>query len=142
MREIKFRAWDVENKEMLKQDDFVVCGQGNVFRMQHSPDITGEWSSEVNLEDDREYTLMQYTGLTINGHELWEGDVVYACYSRDEFNGVIVYDTKQTRFKVCPISLYKANAGNGGWTGFGLSRVVMVLGNIYQNPELLEEQHV
>ncbi|MCV4233336.1 YopX family protein [Virgibacillus sp. LDC1] len=51
---------------------------------------------------------------------------------------IVCYDSRQARYKAVPLSLYKANAGNGGWTGFDIKGDGEVIGNIYDNPDLLE----
>jgi len=126
MREYKFRQWTTgwasgKNRmiylDEMSDDDFSVLQQGK---------------------------LMQFTGLKDkNSNEIYEGDVVkYTSRVREEvINAVMVYDSKQGRYKYSPISLYKANAGNGVWTGFEhhIAKSIEVLGNIYENPELLNE---
>ena len=80
------------------------------------------------------------------GKEIFEGDVVTwynpLIETGERMTGVVVYDTKQATYKKCPINLYKANAGDGGYTGFEFRWYdnVKVLGNIYENPELLQNQ--
>lgn len=60
MREIKFRAWDEEKKEMF-YDEFFVDSDGSPY--WHST------QSDANVE------LMQYTGLKDkNGEEIYEFD--------------------------------------------------------------------
>lgn len=69
-REIKFRAWDKQRKEMFIPDQIqnpvktnIVIMEGGEYRM-----------SEFKLG---EYVLMQYTGLKDrNGKEIFEGDLL------------------------------------------------------------------
>ena len=69
MREIKFRAWHKEKKEM----DYL----GKIF-----PAISDDWfamSSSLGLgtHEENNYELMQYTGLSDKlGKEIYEGDIV------------------------------------------------------------------
>ncbi|PEA74649.1 YopX family protein [Bacillus wiedmannii] len=86
----------------------------------------------------------QYIGLKdSNDKRIYEGDVVIwynpLVETSEKMTGVVVYDTKQATYKKCPINLYKANAGNGGYTGYEFRWYdnVKVIGNIYENPELL-----
>ncbi len=70
-REIKFRIWDTENKEMLKVQelDFEPTFYGG--RILIRPD---QYSDYFDAED---MILMQYTGLhDKNGKEIYEGDII------------------------------------------------------------------
>ncbi|WP_345806616.1 YopX family protein [Bacillus pumilus] len=93
--------------------------------------------------DESEYELIArnlFTGLKDkNGVEIYESDI--ALDPNKNIKGVICYDCHQARYKFVPLSLYHSNAGDGGWSGFELNvnrRLPEVIGNIYQNPDLLE----
>lgn len=127
-REIKFRAWDEVSEKMLNWNDFLDTNMKNTFI---APESTG-------------LILMQYTGLhDKNGKEIYEGDVVlyedwemaYEGGGNDSFinKGIIEYVECNCCFNVTERQtvelqdvLYKDNES------------LEVIGNIYDNPELLE----
>lgn len=125
MREIKFRIWDAENKEMLKVQelDFEPTFYGG--RIAIRPDQYNDYF------DTGDMILMQYAGLKDkNGKEIYEGDIL-----KDKWNTVYVVKYKNTGFYI-----YRNNGRNGyskisSWNGDK-----EVIGNIYDNPELLEEK--
>jgi uncharacterized phage protein (TIGR01671 family) len=75
MREIKFRAWDKWNNEMIQphEGDFI------------------KWHSMSNWKECLE--VMQYTGLKDkNGQEIYEGDILKRLNSRLEGTYTVVWE--------------------------------------------------
>jgi uncharacterized phage protein (TIGR01671 family) len=141
MRSIKFRAWDERRSLMLngtKNPDFIIIGwSGEVFPMYTSSDITGEYYSNADLQNEDfqdDITLMQFTGLLDkNGVEIYEGDVVKA--KRHNFEDyeicVIIYR---------PISfVFEVQSDKGNYIApRNYHQHFEVIGNIYEHPHLLE----
>lgn len=140
-REIKFRAWCKEEKEM-REVAMLRWENGRMSR------IAGYWKgtrdngwTDYDPQEDK-IVLMQYTGLKDkNGMEIAEGDIVE--YDKD-FQGKPFLDEDGYRFEVgfsCGSFLIfdPHDIGErGGFSGFYLHTPAMeVIGNIYQNPELL-----
>lgn len=75
-------------------------------------------------------TIGQFTGLTANGTKIFEGDIVMkrSNYSGNTIIAVVTYSD------ACFLAMVNNNSG------FGLdeSNNLEVIGNIYDNPELLE----
>jgi uncharacterized phage protein (TIGR01671 family) len=120
MREIKFRAWEKTSKEM-------VYDVQNVSRKR----IIGESACESFQEviESWEYEIMQYTGLKDkNGREIYEGDILeYSTPLNDVVRrGAVVY-TDRSEWAV---DLYLLNR---------IYHRATVIGNIYENQELLKE---
>jgi uncharacterized phage protein (TIGR01671 family) len=134
MRKIKFRAWDNVENEML------YCGENvEVLFVLGSAGI--ECTDIRNVSPDghdvfKQHLLyMQYTGLKDkNGKEIYEGDVVKGYWwQKGESHrhiGKVAYS--MSAFKVVGVKQYKGMSDE-------LSPVYEVIGNIYENPELLED---
>lgn len=127
MREIKFRAWDKERKELLRVTlmDFpewwVSCDQ--TYGQAPSSDY-GERNSFRNEDTDR-HILMQYTGLKDkNGKEIYEGDMVA---NTNKENFAVVWDELG----------WAIDNDKHHYTGWVPERTE-IIGNIYENPELLD----
>lgn len=89
---------------------------------------------------DSEFEIIakrQYTGLKDkNGVEIYEGDIVKEPYYVDEINGFLLLEVVFKDGEFLGKVLNKK--------GFGLQRLTMyreVIGNIYENPELLKESN-
>ena len=125
-REIKFRAWDKTKNIMIYPKDlsiFTINLVGEIFA------IDGH-AEKLNKD---EFILLQYTGLKDkNGKEIWEGDIVEYPQVFDEPKNVgeIKYNDEFASFDI-----------QGWFGGYGLcSNVdsIEIIGNIYENPELLK----
>ena len=125
MRDIKFRCWDTENKQMLKVQelDFEDTFYGGRLSIR-----TDQYNDYFDIED---MILMQYTGLKDrNGKEIYEGDIVYIM-PEDE-RGIIRWDNETARYVVIYDNII---SDFDNWYGKDLE----VIGNEFDNPELLEE---
>jgi len=129
MREIKFRAWDKSIKQWIPYFEISAIG---MFVKCFKPNY---------IVPDAE--LMQYTGLKDkNGGEIYEGDIVrYRCLicvnkdleqTYDEVIGVVEYQG----------SCFTAGMRQGYYSSYLLYELdkYEVIGNIYENPELLNEE--
>ena len=134
MREIKFRAWDIENKKWLSFDD------GDPIADDGSLSDSGYWCFEFDF-DDKKIALMQYTGLKDkNGKEIYEGDIVeYRDFHTSQMSGdgdefinigVVEWDNDNAMF--CVSNRHEIDMEDFDWSE------CEVIGNIYENPELLK----
>lgn len=138
MRKIKFRAWDKEYEKMTYFDD---------VDYQYTPPLVFRldqvFKKDCNYDDyeDFEYNdvtdiveVMQYTGLhDKNGKEIYEGDIV-------KVRRYSSFETEVVKFdKGC----FYAGMHYGSSTRTTLKliqpKMTEVIGNIYENKELLNE---
>lgn len=116
MREIKFRAWDKDQKIML---DDVQSKQGYLFR---------------DFLNNPRFEVMQFTGLNDkNGTEICGGDIVDF---GDEDVGIVIWDSRKAKFEIPEFydgsQDYPTCAFSENFPYFE------IIGNIYENPELLK----
>ena len=115
MREIKFRAWDKSNEEMFNVESIN-------FQERRVYKDTVTYCKFDNIE------LMEYTGLKdLAGKEIYEGDILFES-SGDEYYKV-VFENGSFRAEVDEYSLDLED----------YAHICEVVGNIYENPELMED---
>lgn len=153
-RDIKFRAW---NKKMHEYD-WRKNIQENVMREVKSVEIPSErknfdkmqltvWGNsedpivEVYFEGTDEFEIMQYTGLhDKNGKEIYEGDIVrYPDASSCGDSGEWDCFTNTGEVKYCneTMSYYFTERVSIEMDEIDINTDAEVIGNIYENPELL-----
>jgi uncharacterized phage protein (TIGR01671 family) len=141
MREIKFRAWRSDFEEMI-YNEFHITADGAVYSFGLAP----------------ECVLMQFTGLLDkNGKEIYEGDIVKTDWQHDgttnydyEIIGWVVwfeaglqyYLESKKEMKLIKAGLLATNLLRP-LTDFDREQILEqegyeVIGNIYENPELME----
>ena len=124
MREFKFRVWDKTDKRLIvHEQEFIPLKVTSVGVLRLDPCSKEEkWI----LIPKEKFEIMQYTGLKdCNGIEIYEGDLVKA----GVHIGVIEYKENEGMFIV--------NTPDWDLT-FEEAKNIKVIGNIYQNKELLD----
>ena len=130
-REIKFRGKSIDEwvYGMLCKVNEGDTEHGEPIKYKIQTDEK-EYGEYVNCFITDENTIGQYTGLhDKNGKEIYEGDIVKIKY-RDEDIGKVIYE--HNGFSIDVTNMNK----NYGRVSF-VNNFIEVIGNIYDNPELL-----
>ena len=124
MREIKFRVWDKEEDVMYQNGSFTLEVLGKF--------VSVYVKAKPYIRELIDYKLMQYTGLKDkNGKEIYEGDIVKF---RNKYISKVEYSNTQgfiVRFKQAGLH-HCINI-------FSTDSDIEVIGNIYENEDLLEK---
>jgi uncharacterized phage protein (TIGR01671 family) len=148
MREIKFRVWDLTHRKPNmckvlwfkfydKKLNYMACEEDSVWLCESDSDGIGIFHS-VPIS---KVILMQSTGVKDdNGKEIYEGDILdFGTWDNDDIaeRGVVEYNTMRGAYIITYYSPY-------GGEGFDLlnneESPIEVIGNIYENPELLRKE--
>lgn len=128
----KYRAWDLDDQKMWKvigwsetiwgdcEDDYLI-----ICDFDESPR-----KKETNIRHSLNFKLMQFTGLKDKtGREIYEGDIVKIAFEKDPEN----WSWKEE--VIFHRSCFMAGDEN---LLFNVINGCEVIGNIYENPKLLE----
>lgn len=124
----KYRAWDSAKKEMFK-DTFAITESGQVVVVEQESVAS---SPDYVFVDH--LVIMQSTGLADkNGKEIFEGDIVKM--SKDVYSEPTYYEVVRHRG-----GAYRLESKQHGCELWLRHTDCEVVGNIYENPELLEDK--
>lgn len=143
-REIKFRAWDTTFKKMH-----------NVGAITFN--ANGKFDNELVVDNEDwvqipSYILMQFTGLRDkNGNEIYEGDILRHAYPAGQTcyqilfgewdNGDSYEDNERGigwYLQVISSDLIDRKGSITGLLGYPDYKDLEIIGNIYENPELIK----
>ena len=126
-RKIKFRAYLKNEKKMIDVKSIDWDENGNLISINYP-----EGKDYFGYKED-DIVLMQYTGVRDkNGEEIYEGDIVEWLRAKFEIKWLL------SSFCICNRKIGNL-ALEIGVNQCGIQNRLIVIGNIYENPELLEK---
>ena len=132
MREIKFRAWALQQQKLYDVID--ICFTSENVKVFEFDRIGSYCSGNILLSFD-EIVLMQFTGLKDkNSIEIFEGDVVESgpLGCPGEYRDTCQWEPELAAFVLIDVVAPSTQEAMDYYE-------VTVIGNIHDNPELLEE---
>ena len=130
MRTIKFRAWDKKNNWMMTDVwGFFIDQLGRIWdQPQDTYDTPNKEIEIYHAQED--FVLMQFTGLKDEkGFEIYEGDIVKGNNQIGTIEWVEIdtcFAVQTYKPEIWTVGKFRERMGN-----------IEVIGNIYENPELL-----
>ena len=125
MREIKFRAWDKENEKMMKVSSISL----------ENKEIAVKDFGTYHFFRIKDIELMQYIGLKDkNDKEIYEGDILF--FRDENMKYIVVWQDAAFIIKSIEIRKYSEKMC---WLD-DTEICCEIVGNIYENKNLLEEQ--
>lgn len=134
MREIKFRAWDKKKEMWTNYKSY----DGILYFMDKN---TGVWFGKYNKRY-KDFDLMQYIGMKdMNNVEIYENDIVEIFKEKSYLNdtAVVKFDKYSSSFVLV------VQDDDCGYLSYDFAYYdktkYKVIGNIYENKELLEQEN-
>ena len=144
MRENLFKAKTTIKNEVMALNNIWVegdliksGGKYYIHPRSNKVSVEGELGKIIIMHEVQEDTICQYTGLTDkNGNKIWENDI---CDRKEKYPEIVKYNEgdftldysyavgKDYGYNYCNLGFYVCQR-----------KIVEVIGNIFDNPELLE----
>lgn len=132
MHDIEFRGKRTDNGEWVYGNLVRGCDEQYAYIVEFGNEELCRNYVDVDPE-----TVGQYTNLKDkNGTKIFEGDIIHAISNFDAADMVVIYESSEFRLVLCED--YKTYTPGWGFKCLCYERFNMqVIGNIYDNPELL-----
>ena len=133
---LRFRAWD-KNQQIMRGVRGLFWTKNNL--VAHCSPMGNKFDEFfTTILNDGEYHLMQSTGLfDKNDKEIFEGDIVRISMRIGKCTTTSIGAVEFDKFEVC---FRIRNELGGHYVTMFHVRYFEVIGNIYQNPELVEDK--
>ena len=137
MREFKFRVWDVKLNEYVPKRE---------LDRNFGLDFNGELRCLIASREKDPFILRQYTGLTDSkGNHIYEGDIIKEHHFEDwgdkigyEYIGIVVYKEYSDDILYAGYKTIPAKNQNTKFRGNAIQSDCEVIGNVFENSELLK----
>ena len=122
----KFRAWNKIREEMIDDCDLAITSDGSIL----AGDLNYDEESGMLADVTDNVVIMMSTRLKDkNGTEIYEGDIIRGSYNTNIIGyDIVTIEVKEDLLKGFELDQFDLNDTE-------------VLGNIYENPELLEDKY-
>ena len=135
MREIKFRACHKKLQKILEIDSIEM----DIYKAGKISTLTGydkdTWINNINIED---IELLEYTGIKdVDGVEIYEGDIVEKEFMEPWIEEKLIGTVEMIEGHWSVVN-DKKKIAEYLWDETDIDHVI---GNIYENPNLLEEDY-
>lgn len=137
MREILFKAKRLDNEEWIEDSLLQTTAVSlKSFIVPSACYTSGRWDWAECVKVDTE-TICQYTGLMDkNGNRIWENDIV----NKIDVNALGWHRERKGKISFNNLGywLLTTEFGDGYWLGEFNSEQIEVIGNVFDNSELME----
>ncbi len=138
-----FRVWDNQAKSYDWDREFVFSSDGNLMELRSNHN--GTW--DYHFADEDRFIVEQDTGIKdTNGKMIREGDIVKNIFEPffEPDIGIVGFDDRRGLYDTYTIENNRTYWTTGSWFCSLMSRedfTTEVIGNIHENPELLEGEN-
>lgn len=131
MRELKFRVWSVDDKQFVKS---IYHAHTECYIFIHAmfgnPVIFSQYGEEVEL-DETKYIIQQFTGChDSTNKEIYEGDILANNHGNGTNIGYVGFTSG--------IFFLNYSDENNDELGYLLVSNIKIIGNIFEDPELIK----
>ena len=152
MNNIRYRAWDKKSKKMRQVVDivfntgFYLEPNNNTVKLVWLKGYDIIEQKDIMIKREKDFELLQSTGIfDKNGTEIYEGDILLRQTSdKDSWKTIVLVKRGKVELSFLRKPYNKRTDNHIRWhrtTYQGLDTYGEIIGNIYENPELLEEDN-